>query len=104
MPRWRSTRGATAASAASRSRSLRLLGLAGAAVGADAEDFGIMSGELEVELGGDLAGPLLHGTAVNLFGAAAFGAHEVMVVVRGIAVAVQRLAGGHVEGIDRVDV
>ena len=62
---------------------------------AEAENFGVVAGEPETVFSGDFIGPLFHRPAVDLYGATALGAHQVMVVVAIAAMPVEAFAVGH---------
>ena len=79
---------------ASRQPNDRIL-VASQALVAEAEHLGVVAGEPETVFRGDFIGPLFHRSAVDLYGATALGAHQVMVVVAIAAMPVEAFAVGH---------
>ena len=74
--------------------------IAGQALIAEAENFGVVAGEPETVFRGDFIGPLFHRPAVDLYGATALGAHQVMVVVAIAAMPVEAFAVRHVQHVN----
>ncbi|QGU01605.1 hypothetical protein CKALI_03610 [Corynebacterium kalinowskii] len=63
-----------------------------------------MTHQLESVVFGNLVGPRFHFVSGDFYRGATFGAHQVVVMVVGFAVAVQRFTTGHVEDIHGVDI